>query len=193
MTGFQPIQKRQMWSLLVLLTFLMLAGGLYGLPISMRHLKEHRDWIKSVRARIRGAQFAGEIGVVMQMRGNDCGAACLKMVLADRGVERSVQDLALDLETTAKGTSMLNLRLVAGRLGLPARSWALCTSDLRQIPLPAIACIYGNHFVVIRRFVATEVLEVDDPALGRLRWPVRSFQKAWAGQALIFDRAWSPS
>ncbi len=191
--GFQPIQKRRVWSLLILLTLLMLAGGPYALPLPMRHLKENRDWIKSVRARIRGAQFAGEAGVVLQARGNDCGAACLKMVLADHGVERSVQDLAFDLETTTKGTSMLNLRLVAGRLGLPARSWALSARDLRQVPLPAIAFIYGNHFIVIRRFVATEVLEVDDPALGRLRWPVRSFQKAWAGQALVFDRAWSPS
>lgn len=186
-------RKRRFYALFGLFGFAVLAAGFQALPLSIPYLKEHRDWIKAARAKMRGASFAGEAGTVLQARGNDCGAACLKMVLAAHGIERSLSDLTLELGTTPRGTSMLNLRLVATRLGLPARSWAIRDTDLSKVPLPVIAFINGDHFVVIRRFVAPDVLEVDDPALGRLQWPVRSFKKEWPGQALVFDPAWTPS
>jgi ABC-type bacteriocin/lantibiotic exporter with double-glycine peptidase domain len=63
---------------------------------------------------------------------------------------------------------------------------------LGYLPLKAIAFVGGDHFVVIQRFVAPDVLEVDDPALGRLFWPVRAFKKAWSGETLVFDPAWTP-
>jgi len=173
--------------------FVMLAAGVWALPRSVAYLKEHRDWVKGARARMRGATYAGDEGTVLQTRGNNCGAACLKMVLAAHGIERSLPDLTRELGTTPAGTSMLNLRLVATRLGLPARSWAIGHTDLKNLPLPSIAFIHGNHFVVIRRFAAPDVFEIDDPALGRLRWPVRSFRKQWSGQTLVFDLKWTPS
>jgi predicted double-glycine peptidase len=185
--------KRRFSALFGLFGFAVLVVGFQALPLSIPHLREHRDWIKTARAKMRGASFAGETGTVLQARGNDCGAACLKMVLAAHGIERSLSDLTLELRTTPRGTSMLDLRLVAGRQGLPARSWAIRDTDLSKIPLPAIAFINGDHFVVIRRFAAEDVLEVDDPALGRLQWPIRSFKKEWPGQALVFDLSWTPS
>jgi len=188
-----PCLKRRIYALSGLFGLAVLAAGFCALPLSVPHLKEHRDWIKAARAKMRGASFAGEAGTVLQTRSNDCGAACLKMVLAAHGIERSLSDLTLELGTTPRGTSMLDLRLAATRLGLPARSWAIRDVDLGKLPLPAIAFIHGDHFVVIRGFVAPDVLEVDDPALGRLQWPVRSFRKEWPGRILVFDPAWIPS
>ena len=185
-------KKRRTRALLGLSGLAALAVGFLLLPLAMPHLRDHREWIKAVRARTRGAFLVKEEGVVQQVRGNDCGAACLKMVLAARGIALSLPDLTLKLKTTESGTSMLNLRLVAAGLGVAARSWVITCADLHSVPLPAIAFINEDHFVVIRRMVAPEVLEVDDPALGRLRWPVRSFRKAWQGQALVFDPAWIP-
>jgi predicted double-glycine peptidase len=77
--------------------------------------------------------------------------------------------------------------------GLPGRSWVLAPEDLADVPLPAIAYVRRSHFVVIRRFAAPQVLEVDDPALGRLRWPVHAFRRIWSGETLIFDPAWAPA
>jgi len=171
----------------------MLAAGIWALPRSVGYLIDHRDRIKAARARMRGATFAGDEGTVLQTRHNNCGAACLKMVLAAHGIERSLPDLTWELGTTPAGTSMLNLRLVAAKLGLPARSWVIGHTELEGLPLPAIAFISGDHFVVIRRFVAPDVLEVDDPALGTLQWPVSSFRKRWSGQTLVFDPQWNPS
>jgi ABC-type bacteriocin/lantibiotic exporter with double-glycine peptidase domain len=114
------------------------------------------------------------------------------MVLAEHGINREIGDLVAELRTTDRGTSLLDMRLVSTKVGLPARSWRLGELDLCGAPLPAIAFVYGDHFVVIRQLVAPDLLEVDDPALGRLRWPVASFCKVWSGEILIFDSAWSP-
>jgi ABC-type bacteriocin/lantibiotic exporter with double-glycine peptidase domain len=139
-----------------------------------------------------GASFVGEKGVVLQAHGNDCGAASLKMILAAHGIGRSLSDLSRELGLGPDGISLLNLRLESTKLGLPARSWSLGPRDLGRVPLPAIAFVGGDHFVVIERFVAPDVLEVDDPALGKLRWPVRAFARAWSGETLVFDPAWTP-
>lgn len=187
-----PFRKRRACALSGLLGFAVFVAGLQALPLTIPYIRAHREWIKAARARVRGAFLVGEAGVVLQARDNDCGAACLKMVLAAHGIECSLSDLTLELGTTSWGTSLLQLRLVATRLGLPGRSWAIRDTDLSKVPLPVIAFVNEDHFVVIRRFVTPGTLEVDDPALGRLQWPIRSFQKAWPGEALVFDPAWAP-
>jgi len=184
--------RRRRLALLGILGFVALAAGFRSLALSIPRLREYRSWIKAARAGMLGASFEGEAGVILQARGNDCGAACLKMVLDARGIEQSLPDLTRELSLTPAGVSMFELRLAAARLGVRGRSWSLGTGDLGHAPLPAIALIKGGHFVVIRRFVVREVLEVDDPALGRLQWPVRSFRRVWSGETLIFDPKWIP-
>ncbi len=139
-----------------------------------------------------GAEFITEKDVVLQQHGNDCGVASLKMILATHGVECSLTYLASELRLTPKGTSMLNLRQVSFRLGIPAKSWSIRPADLAHVPLPAIAFVNNDHFVVVRRFAAPGILEVDDPALGKLRWPTRAFQRIWSGEMLVFDPSWTP-
>jgi ABC-type bacteriocin/lantibiotic exporter with double-glycine peptidase domain len=174
----------------------MLAAGLligFGMfPMSLSYLTEHRTMIRQLRARMIGARYLGEKGVVLQSKGNDCGAASLKMILTAHGIECNISELASDLHLMPQGTSMLNLRLASVKHGVIARSWSIRPDDLRRLPLPAIAFIYGNHFVVIRRLIAPNILEVDDPALGKLQWPTRSFQRYWTGATLIFDSTWAP-
>jgi ABC-type bacteriocin/lantibiotic exporter with double-glycine peptidase domain len=170
----------------------LLLGGFCAMPLSIPFLAQHRALLKRMRASILGARFVRDRDVVLQAHGNDCGAASLKMILAAHGVECSVGDLAKRLRLTSRGTSMLDLRLTAFALGVPARSWFIRPADMGRIPLPAIAFVNRDHFVVIRRFVAADVLEVDDPALGKLQWPMRAFAKVWSGEMLIFDPAWTP-
>ena len=155
--------------------------------------RDGRTMTSSIRAWFRGAQFSGVEGVVLQQHQNDCGAACLKMVLEAHGIERELSDLYRELNTSERGTSLLDLRLVATRSGLSARSWVLGIDEMREAPFPAIAFVKGNHFVVVKRLLDADVLEVDDPALGKLRWPLTSFCKLWSGEVLIFDSSWSPA
>jgi ABC-type bacteriocin/lantibiotic exporter with double-glycine peptidase domain len=172
--------------------FALALAGFQTLPLGAPLLAEHREWVKSWRAGWRGARFIGESETVFQAHASDCGAACLKMVLSEYGVECSLPDLAWQLNTTAQGTSMYNLRILATRFGVPGRSWMLQACELENAPLPAIAFIEKHHFVVIRRYAKPGILEVSDPALGTLHWPVTSFRKRWQGEILIFDPEWTP-
>lgn len=173
----------------------LVAAGVAGfmtLPLTTPRLAHHRTELKHLRAWLRGAEFVTDRGVVLQAHHSDCGAAALKTVLATRGIERSLSDLEIALDTTARGTSLLNLRQTAERAGVPGRSWILNRETLAEVPLPAIALINHDHFVVIRRFVRAGVLEVDDPAFGRLHWPIKSFAHSWSGETLVFDPGWKP-
>jgi hypothetical protein len=177
-------------------------GGLMGItglwvvfcliPLSFPYLEQYPGTLKRMRAWIAGARFIAEDGVVLQLHHNDCGPAALKMILAGHGIECRLADLAAGLQLTPQGASMQSLRLVSTQLGVPAKSWRVRPDDLSRVPFPAIAFINNNHFVVIRRLIAPKVLEVDDPALGRLHWPLGAFQRVWSGETLIFDPAWSP-
>jgi predicted double-glycine peptidase len=174
---------------------LMLTASLIGsamLPFSARYLSNLSGVGKSFRARCKGARFIGDDQVQLQRAYNHCGAAALQMILASHGIDRSVEELLQQLRMTPAGTSLLDLRLAATEAGVPARSWALSDSHLRQLPMPAIAFVGGNHFVVIRRMLDPRTLEVDDPAIGRLRWPIAAFCRYWKGETLVFSSGWTP-
>jgi ABC-type bacteriocin/lantibiotic exporter with double-glycine peptidase domain len=158
--------------------------------IASDYFATHRSSAKSFRAALRGARFLTDTGLTLQQSFNDCGAASLKMVLKTFGVERDLSDLAHELNTGPKGTTLWDLRETSEREGVPARSWRLRKADLGSVPLPAIAWIGGNHYVVIRARFADGDLDVDDPALGRLRWSTQSFARAWSGETLVFDSTW---
>jgi hypothetical protein len=170
----------------------LLLVGFCAIPLSIPFLEQHREIFKRLRAGTVGARFVRDRDVVLQSHSYDCGAASLKMILAAHGIECGDKDLAVRLQMTPKGASMLGLRLAARSLGVPSRSWSIRPEDLGRVPLPAIAFVNRNHFVVIRRLVAADVLEVDDPALGKLQWPTHAFAKVWSGEILIFDPAWTP-
>ena len=175
---------------LLVLTASVIGSAL--VPFSFPYLTKHYRLGKSIRARWRGAHFIGDDQVQLQQGHNHCGAAALKMVLAAHGINRSVNELLQRLRMTPEGTSLLDLRLAATEAGLPARSWALGESHLRQLPLPAVAFVGGNHFVVIRRLLDPRTLEVDDPAIGKLRWPIAAFCRHWKGETLVFGSNWTP-
>ena len=174
-------------------------AGLAGLltaiflsPLAVPILERHQEVFKPLKAWMAGARFVTDKGMPLQSHANDCGPASLKMILSAHGVECSLSDIASGLRLTPKGTSMLDLRLTSARLGVPAKSWAIRPEDLYQVPLPAIAFINKRHFVVVRKFVTPEILEVDDPALGKVQWPGRKFRRVWSGEVLVFDPVWTP-
>jgi predicted double-glycine peptidase len=189
---FMPNKKQRISAFGGLMGIIGLTAAYFFLPLLLPFLEQHREVYKQLRAWTMGARFVTDKGVVLQKSINDCGPASLKTILTAYGIDRSVPDPSSRLPLTSKGTSMLDLRNVSTKMGLRAKSWSIHPEDLPRVPLPAIAFVNKNHFVVLRRFITPEVLEVDDPALGRIRWQSRSFKKAWSGEMLVFDPAWTP-
>ena len=126
--------------------------------------------------------------IVRQQKNSDCGPAALKMVLDHHGITgATLAELELATGTGPDGTSMLALKRAAEARGLDGQGLRLPVERLDDIPLPAIAHVHGDHFVVIRS--AGEELVVDDPSLGRLRMNARTFDRSWNGVVLTFTNS----
>lgn len=125
--------------------------------------------------------------VIRQGGRSDCGASALRMVFSHHGIEgASLDELETALQVRSDGTSLLALSQVAEERGLLSRGLRLNVQDLGNVPMPAIAHVHGNHFVVVRQ--AGEQMTVDDPEIGRLRMSAKTFDRAWSGIVLTFER-----
>jgi hypothetical protein len=184
--------KRKIFAFCILAGILGLSTACCCLPLLLSFLEQRQETLKQLRAWTMGARFVTDKKVFLQSGSNDCGPASLKTVLTVHGIDPGLLDRPMHFRLTSKGTSILDLRNASLELGLRAKSWSIHPEDLPLVPLPAIAFVNKNHFVVLRRFISPEVLEVDDPALGRIWWQSRFFKKAWSGEMLVFDPDWTP-
>ena len=138
-------------------------------------------------ARALGGEYLGRSGVIFQQAANDCGAAAMKMVFDAYGIERSLATWNAELIDHPRGSSMLRMREVARKWGLEAEGWRVSERDFNGIPLPAIALVDLNHYVVIERIdPGAEELIYADPALGRVRMKRSLFLRKSGGRMLLF-------
>ena len=111
-----------------------------------------------------------------------CGPSALAAGLGMRAENVPVETLAGEAGTTDQGTTMRGLIDAAGKYGLN-----LCGVDAGSIdalPLPAIAFIRGNHFVLVVGHEAEAVHVVDMGSGPKEMW-VGDFTREWDGKALV--------
>jgi predicted double-glycine peptidase len=139
-----------------------------------------RSWI----ATFGGGRYIGpNPGGVQQLRPYDCGPAALRIALLAFGRDATIAELSRDAGTTPDGTSLLGLKQAAERRGITADGWKLTIETLRRFPLPAIAQVDGDHFLVITKIDIDGVL-VNDPAIGTVRLSRDAFARRWSGYTL---------
>ncbi len=101
-----------------------------------------------------------------QLEERDCGATCLRMVLAHHGLAVPMERLRDLSGTDERGTDLAGLTAAAEALGLGAIAADLSYDDLLSADLwPVILHWEGDHFVVVTR-VTPEGVHLLDPALG---------------------------
>lgn len=160
---------------------LLVAAGL--VTVAARALGPTMDRLAWAAALDPSAPAPGE--VVRQQRRSDCGPAALKMVLDHWGIQDvTLAELEIATGTGPDGTSLLALKKAAEERGVTSQGLRLPVHRLREVPLPAIAHVHGDHFVVIRS--TGDELVIDDPSLGRLRMNSRVFARSWDGVVLSF-------
>ncbi len=160
---------------------LLLATGLVAVAVrAVGPTLDRLAWAASIDPEAPGL---GE--VVRQQKRSDCGPAALKMILDHHGlVGATLAELEVATGAGPDGTSMLALKKAAEERGLAGQGLRLPVERLDDIPMPAIAHVHGDHFVVIRS--AGQELVIDDPSLGRLRMSSRTFERSWDGVVLAF-------
>ena len=119
-----------------------------------------------------------------------CGPNSLLRICELLKVDTNFDELAqLSRFDPNQGTTLLGLRDAAKYKGLNPKG---IRADLKllkknKVPLPAIAYVKGNHFLVFEEVVSDGIL-ISDPAAKYDRYlSFKELSKIWSGELLIFD------
>ncbi|MGC8639202.1 MAG: cysteine peptidase family C39 domain-containing protein [Isosphaeraceae bacterium] len=122
-----------------------------------------------------------------------CGVNALYGFLAIQDRSVSLADVQRVLIPGASGTSMLQLRDAAGRLGFPCDILRTNPEGLGKLTVPAIAHYSGvrdGHFVVILDVRPRSVVVTDLTACEVKELSLDDFKRLWSGYVLV-KRPWS--
>ncbi|MGE3850276.1 MAG: ABC transporter transmembrane domain-containing protein [Planctomycetota bacterium] len=110
----------------------------------------------------------------------DCGAACLAMVAKHYGRTLALARLRDLSKMTLTGSSLANLCDAAEAIGFTTKVVRTTLNALAGLPLPCVANVHGNHYVVVWAVTRKHVI-VGDPAIGTLKMTRAEFEKMWLG------------
>jgi ATP-binding cassette subfamily C protein len=114
----------------------------------------------------------GDLPFYQQEKPYSCAPACLRMVLAAYGIERSEEELRAQCRTELSGTTALNVLDAARHYGLDCRKYTLRWEQLagieadRLYPIVYVARGGAQHAVVVRAMTAEAVVLHDPLAEG---------------------------
>ncbi|MEA4898583.1 MAG: NHLP family bacteriocin export ABC transporter peptidase/permease/ATPase subunit [Christensenellaceae bacterium] len=127
-----------------------------------------------------------KVPVVMQMEAQECGAACLAMVLAYHKKWLPLEKVRGDCGVSRDGSSAKNVLLAARSYGLNANGYRMEPEQLAaQGTFPCIIHWNFNHFVVLNGFKRGKAV-LNDPARGTVEVPLKQFDEAFTGVVLMF-------
>jgi ATP-binding cassette subfamily B protein len=126
------------------------------------------------------------VPVVLQMTSQECGAACLSMVLTYYGRETTLNECRKYLPSGRDGITARAIAQAARDLGLRVRAFSLEPPSLAQVRLPAIVHWNFDHFLVLESW-SPQVVEVTDPAVGRRRLSAEEFSAGFTGVVLTLE------
>jgi ABC-type bacteriocin/lantibiotic exporter with double-glycine peptidase domain len=123
---------------------------------------------------------------IQQLDANDCGAACLAMVLAYHGKEVRLDEVREVLNSGRDGATALGILDGARRQGMRGRGVSLEVEDLDYLTPGSILHWEFRHFVVFER-LGSGWVDIVDPATGRRRVPLEQFRRSFTGVALLLE------
>ncbi|MGH9005133.1 MAG: cysteine peptidase family C39 domain-containing protein, partial [Acidimicrobiia bacterium] len=126
------------------------------------------------------------IPLVSQLSLDDCGAACLAMVLGYHGRHVPLSELREMTGTTRDGVDARGVVQAARHHGLNAHGVAADLDALGDLPPGSILHWEFRHFVVLER-VRADGVDVVDPARGRRRVPMEAFRRSYTGVAIVCE------
>ncbi|MEV7213995.1 ATP-binding cassette domain-containing protein [Kitasatospora cineracea] len=130
--------------------------------------------------------------VVPQMEEQDCGAACLAVVLGAFGRRVTLNEASRACGVSRDGVSAAAVARAAGRYGLLARGRRVVRREderlegLDAVPVPSMVLVTGPHFAVFEGVKRGRV-HVNDPSLGSYSATPAEFWESFAGIAVGFE------
>ena len=120
----------------------------------------------------------------------NCGPRALLLVCQQLGIRTSVEELSRQAGTNAQGTSLEGLAIAAKAVGLKAEGVQVSREALPDQPLPAIAYVNGNHFIVVLKLEGSgdsATATIHDPnSAGEETIPQEQLLRLCSGYLLLF-------
>lgn len=121
-----------------------------------------------------------------QRDSTECGTTCLAMIFRYYGLSNVQASLRQLAQVGQTGTDLYTLSEIAERFGFRSEGFQLAFESLREISMPCIAHVDGNHFVVLRRADDQHVW-IADPGYGKERLTREEFERRWSGVVLTVE------
>ncbi|MFJ6619243.1 ATP-binding cassette domain-containing protein [Kitasatospora sp. NPDC091335] len=129
--------------------------------------------------------------VVPQMEEQDCGAACLAVVLGAFGRRVTLHEASRACGVSRDGVSAAAVARAAGRYGLVARGRRVVRGEgrlqgLERLHVPSMVLVTGPHFAVYEG-VRRGRVRINDPSMGSYSATPEEFWDSFAGIAVGFE------
>ncbi len=124
--------------------------------------------------------------MIFQAEANECGLACLAMVVSYYGHTTDIRSIRETSKLPAFGASLKHLTRAAAAAGLKSRSLKLELDDIPRLSTPAILHWDLDHFVVLKKCSRGKVV-IHDPATGIRKYPLRELDGHFTGIAVEFS------
>ena len=120
---------------------------------------------------------------ILQLEAAECGAASLGMILGYHGRFLPLDELRMLCGVSRDGSKASSLVRAGRAMGMDAKGMKAEPHHLSELPLPAIAFVNFNHFLVVEALDDRHVW-VNDPAAGRRRETLEEFSESFTGVVL---------
>ena len=126
--------------------------------------------------------------MIFQAEANECGLACLAMIVSYYSRATDIRSIREASNLPAFGASLKHLTRAAAAAGLKSRPLKLELADLPRLATPAILHWDLDHFVVLKKFSRGKAV-IHDPATGVRKYPLRELDGHFTGVAVEFSQA----
>ena len=132
--------------------------------------------------------MANESFFVSQTSSNDCGAACLTMILRLNNINVNLDEIKNKLKIEKDGISALEIVNLAKKYGFDASGYKNMELDsVNSIFIAHLIKDKVQHFVVVLKVLKDKVL-IADPAKSVLYIDKDEFKKNYTKIALVFKK-----
>lgn len=117
-----------------------------------------------------------------QREQEDCGAACLVMILCFYGIQQGLDSIKALCGNLKNGMTLYRLKLIAEKIGFNTQAVKVNITEFTVLPqkiLPFICHWKQNHFIVVYR-MTPKFVYVADPAMGKVKYHYEEFYENFA-------------